>query len=82
MACGTPVLATSVGGVPDVISDGVTGFILEDNSPDWIAKNVPKIFDYQNLDKIAKNARKIIEKQYTYEAAVGRYRSILDSLGS
>ena len=34
MSCGTPVLATPVGGVPDLIEDGITGFILEDNFPE------------------------------------------------
>jgi len=32
------------------------------------------------LDKIAKNARELIEKEYTHEAAVERYRKILTSL--
>ena len=33
MACGTPVLVTPVGGVKDIVRDGETGFIMEDNSP-------------------------------------------------
>lgn len=80
MACGTPVLATPVGGVPDVIKDGVTGFILEDNSPECIAENVVRVLNYPNLDEIVKNARELIEKGYTYEAAVERYREILGSI--
>ena len=80
MACGTPVLATPVGGIPDVIKDGETGFVLEDNSPEWIAKNVIKILEHQNLDEIVKNARKIIEKEYTYEAAVERYKRIFETI--
>jgi len=80
MACGTPVLATPVGVMPDVIKDGETGFIMEDNSPECIAKNVIRVLNHPNLDKIAKNARKLIEREYTYKAAVDRYRSILASL--
>ena len=80
MACGTPVLATSVGGVPDLIKDGETGFIMEDNSPKCIAENVTRALKYPNLEDIVKNARKLIEKEYTYEAAVERYRRILGKL--
>jgi len=80
MACGTPVLATPVGAVPEVIRDGETGFILEDNSPECIAKNVIRALNYPNLGEIANNARKLIERKYTYEAAVERYRWMLNKI--
>ena len=76
MACGTPVLATPVGAIPDVITDGETGFILENNSPECIAENVIRALNHQNLDEIVKNARELMEKEFTYEAAVERYRTI------
>ena len=77
MACGTPVLATPVGGVPDVIRDGETGFIMENNSPECIAKNAISALEYPNLDEIVKKARELIEREFTCEAAVERYRKIL-----
>ncbi|MCK4320678.1 glycosyltransferase family 4 protein [Candidatus Bathyarchaeota archaeon] len=80
MACGTPVLATPVGGIPDVIKDGETGFILEDDSPECIAKNVIRVLNYPDLNRIVKNAKKLIEKEYTYKDAVERYRRILASI--
>ena len=80
MACGTPVLAMSVGGIPEVIEDGNTGFILENNSPECIAKNVIRVLNYQNLDKIVENARRLVEKEFTYAAAAGRYRKILEDI--
>ncbi len=80
MACGTPVLATPVGAIPDVIKDGETGFILENKTPECIAKNVTKALSHPNLEQIARNARNHIEENYTYEAAVERYRKILKEL--
>jgi len=80
MACGTPVLAAPVGVMPDVIKDGETGFIMEDNSPQCIAANVIRALNHPNLNEIAKAARQLVEKEYTHEAAVERYRSILASL--
>jgi len=38
LACGTPVLATPVGVIPDIIKDGETGFILEDIPSQSIVK--------------------------------------------
>lgn len=80
MACGTPVLATPVGGIPDVIKDGESGFILENNSPEGIAENIISALSQPNLDEIAENARKIIKEEYSYEAAVERYRKILENI--
>lgn len=80
MACGTPVLATPVGGVPDVIKDEETGFIMEDNSPECIARNVIRALNYPKLDQIVGNARAIIEREYTYQAALKRYKQILNKV--
>jgi len=80
MACGTPVLTTTVGVMPDVIKDKENGFIMENNSPECIAQNIIRALNHPNLDKIAENARKLIEREYTHQAAVERYRSILASL--
>ena len=78
MGRGTPVLATSVGLMPDIVKDGLTGFILENISTECIAKDAIQALEHPNLDEIVKNARKRIEEKYTYEAAVERYRKILE----
>jgi glycosyltransferase involved in cell wall biosynthesis len=80
MACGTPVLATSVGVVPDVVEDGETGFILADNSPEGIAESVIKALETPNLNEITKKARMLVEERFTYELAVERYREVLKNL--
>jgi glycosyltransferase involved in cell wall biosynthesis len=80
MACGTPVLATPVGAIPDVIRGGETGFIMENNSPECIAQNITRVLNHPKLEKITQNARALVEKEFTYQAAVERYREILTSL--
>ena len=80
MACGTPVLAAPAGVMTAVIKDGETGFIMEDNSSQCIAENIIRALNHPNLSQISKAARKIVEREYTREAAVDRYRSILTSL--
>jgi glycosyltransferase involved in cell wall biosynthesis len=81
MSCGCVVSATPVGGIPDVIKDGETGFIMENNNPECVAENVIRALNHADLDRIVKNARLLVEKEYTYEAAVERYRKILENLG-
>jgi len=76
MACGTPVLATPVGAIPDVIKDGETGFIMENNNPECIARNVKRALKYPTIEKISKNARRLVEKEFTFENAKINYETI------
>jgi len=82
MACGTPVLATSVGAIPDVIKDGETGFLLENNSPECIAETALKILHMPDdkLEKVSDNARALVEEKFTFEAAVERWSEIMEGI--
>jgi len=82
MACGTPVLATRVGAVPDIIADGKTGFIMEDNSPECIAKNIISALSHPNLDQISQNAHAFVEREYYYEAMKEKWHRLLANLSS
>jgi len=82
MACGTPVLATPVGAIPDVIKDGETGFLLENNSPECIAETALKILHMPDdkLEKVSDNARALVEEKFTFEAAVERWSEIMEGI--
>ena len=80
MACGTVVLATPVGGVPDLIKDGETGFILQNSSAECIAETVIEALNHPRLSEIARNGRQLIEQEYAYGAMVEKYRRALDTL--
>jgi glycosyltransferase involved in cell wall biosynthesis len=77
MACGTPVLATSVGAIPDVIVEGKTGFLMEENSPECIAANVIRALNSPDLEKIANNGRSFVEKTFTFDKTVENWERIL-----
>ena len=78
MACGTPVLVTSKGGIKDIIIDKKTGFIMEDNSSVCISKNIIRVLNYPDLSTVTDNARKLIKMKVSYESAVNRYEEILN----
>lgn len=80
MACGTLVLGSQVGIMSEILRDGKNGFVLENNSPRSIAKNVLKILIREDLNKISWNARKTVEKKFTYDSAAKRYKSIFKDL--
>jgi glycosyltransferase involved in cell wall biosynthesis len=59
LACGTPVIATNVGGIPDIIFNGVNGIILDDISPARIATAITNLlyakFDREKIARSVKN---------------------------
>lgn len=77
MACGTPVLASAVGAIPDVIIDRQNGFLLEDNAPDNIARKIHEILSECCLDDISTNARNTIQKEFLLANTAEKYSSII-----
>ena len=77
MACGTPILATPVGGIPDVISDEGTGFLLESTAPECIAQQITMILNYRELERVADNAELLVKQKFTRDAAIERYDKML-----
>jgi len=80
MLCGTPILATPVGGIPDILKDGENGFVLPNNSPENIASGITRALDHPFLSRIIKNGRELLEKEYSHETAVARFKNILAGL--
>ncbi len=71
MACGTPVLGARMGSIPEIVADGVTGFLCDD-VPDAVAR-VPQL---ASLDRHACRAR--VEAEFTVERMVDRYCAAYD----
>jgi|WetSurMetagenome_2_1015567.scaffolds.fasta_scaffold19137_2 glycosyltransferase involved in cell wall biosynthesis len=80
MACGTPVLATPVGGIPYFILPGKTGFILKNNSPDSITSDIIRILEDKNPAEIIKNANQVIQKNFTFETRIEEFKAIFDAV--
>ena len=80
MAYGTPVLATPVGAIQDVIKDGETGFIMKDNSPECIAENVVRALNHPDKECIVGRAEALVAQTFTYKAAAERYKEIVGDI--
>lgn len=80
MACGTPVLVNPVGSIPDIVKDGETGFLMENNSPKCIGENILRALEFPNMEQVLQNARELVEANFTYESAIERYSFILENI--
>jgi glycosyltransferase involved in cell wall biosynthesis len=77
MACGTIVVATRVGGIPDLVSDKQTGFILTNNKPKTIATCISEALKAVSLDTIAVRGNRLIEKEYSLGPVKKKWQSML-----
>ena len=73
MAAARPVVATCVGGIPDLVQDGVTGFLVEPDDVDGFAKAVKTLLENPTLaEKMGEAGRRKVEQNYTCSLAVSR----------
>jgi len=80
LACGTPVYATPVSGVPDVVREGETGFLMDSTDPGDIRAELLAVLDRDDLETISANGRELVETEYSFAAAQKRYRDILSAV--
>jgi glycosyltransferase involved in cell wall biosynthesis len=65
MAIGVPVICTNVGGVSELVEDGVTGLLVRPSDPDSIAKAVLRLkHDPHLAQTLAGNGRKKVEDDF------------------
>jgi glycosyltransferase involved in cell wall biosynthesis len=69
LACGTPVIASRCGSVPEVIEDGVTGFICDD-----LDQAVAAVARLPELSR--ERCREVFEQRFTAERMTADYLSI------
>jgi glycosyltransferase involved in cell wall biosynthesis len=81
MACGTPTLATSVGGIPDVVIEGKTGFLLKSTGPEHIAERIIELFAHPCLmEKVSEDAYTFVREKFSYEKTLELWRGVLEEL--
>lgn len=81
MAHGTPLVATVVGGVPDVVTDGVTGWLVpSEDSPALAAALAEALGDPDEAAIRAAAARKHVEDHFSPAAAAEAWMKLYDEV--
>ena len=71
MALGKPVIASNVGGVSEMIEDGITGMLIEPNHPEEITDRIIRLFSDQEMyDTIAREAKEVANKRFSLQKYV------------
>ena len=81
-ACGTPVVASAVGGLTTLVDHGRTGFLVEDPTPARYAAAVRRVFDEPLVAERLSTASVLRARRYTWRGAAGALLDLHDELGS
>ncbi|MDQ4149336.1 MAG: glycosyltransferase family 4 protein [Actinomycetota bacterium] len=82
MASGTPVIASRVGGLPEVIAHGETGFLVEPGDVDELRDHLSLVLGDASLaERLGQNARRLVLDNFTWEACADRCLRAYEELG-
>ncbi len=77
MACEVPVVASRVGGLPEVIADGETGFLREPDDIDGMAASALRLLSDPDLHRrVAQDALRAVHERFCAEEIVPRYEAL------
>jgi glycosyltransferase involved in cell wall biosynthesis len=81
MACGTPVVATRCSSLPELIDDGVTGYLCELDNVEAFVETIRALAnDRDTLETLGKNARAVAEKRFRYDRMARDYATLFAEL--
>ncbi len=83
MAAGCPVVATAVGGTPEVVIDGETGFLVPPRDPKALTQKIKLLLQDQALrERMGQAGTKRAKEHFALEKMVREYEALYESLVS
>ena len=71
-ACGTPVVAARVGGIPAIVKDGLTGFTLVSHDPAQYAERIGRLLLDDELGRCFSRRSRLVATQFSWQETVDR----------
>jgi len=67
MAAGTPVIASKIAAIPEIVRDGETGLLFEPGNPDELASKIELLLsDVELYERLRKNGFRLIKSSFTW----------------
>jgi glycosyltransferase involved in cell wall biosynthesis len=81
IASGVPVVASNVGGVPDIVHDRKTGLLVPEKNPEAIANAVLELFKSPwEAKSLSKEALQHVSKNYSWDVVASRFAEVYSLL--
>ncbi|MGI8826425.1 MAG: glycosyltransferase family 4 protein [Chloroflexota bacterium] len=82
MASGTPVICSNLGGLPEIVQDGVTGYLVEPGNVEELHERLAALLGDTGLAfRMGKNARELVIERFTWKACAQRCLQAYEELG-
>jgi glycosyltransferase involved in cell wall biosynthesis len=82
-ACETPVIVSNVGGLPEVVDNNITGFVIPHSNVEFLVKKIELLLDENLRKKLGKAGRARVMKHFKWddnlEQMVNNYNQILSN---
>lgn len=75
-ACGLPVVTTDAGGIPDIVSEGETGFVVRVDDCEALAQRALKLFREQELARQMTEQARVECARYTWPAVCDQWLNL------
>jgi len=76
-----PVVATNVGGIPELVKDNETGMLVPSENPDRLADAVNELLsDKQKAKRLANNGNKFVKNHMTWDIILPKYIQFYEDL--
>lgn len=81
LAAGVAVVATGVGGTPEVLQDGINGYLVPPGDPAALAQRIADLLhDDTRRRAMGEQGRQLIREQFTFASQAGQYRRLFSTL--
>ncbi|MCU4156648.1 glycosyltransferase family 4 protein [Carboxylicivirga sp. A043] len=80
LACGTPVVGFSIGGVPEMITHKESGYLAEVKNSLSLATGIYETLFVSDLEQLSANARQKAVEHYSEEVVANQYKAVYKSL--
>jgi glycosyltransferase involved in cell wall biosynthesis len=80
-ACGKPVVVTRVGGLPDIVEDGKSGFLADPENPASLAEAITDILsDSEKLQQMGVYARQLADTRFSWANVASIMKNAFESV--
>ena len=83
MACARPAVCTAVGGIPEMISDGETGYLVPPKDPQQLAARLVRLLrDPQTARRMGRAGRDRVEAEFNLDRTVAATQQAIEDVVS